>query len=69
MLALGGGGKGWKVHGRWPGLDAEHLFDGRDVAVTTDLRDVFSEVLGKGMAVASTDTIFPGYAPKRVGVL
>jgi uncharacterized protein (DUF1501 family) len=69
MLALGGGVKGGKVHGRWPGLDAEHLFEGRDLAVTTDFRDVFSEVLGKGMAVASTDTIFPGYAPKRVGVL
>lgn len=69
MLALGGGVKGGKVHGRWPGLGTDHLYEKRDLAVTTDFRDVFAEVLTRQLGVASLGNVFPGYAPKRVGVL
>jgi uncharacterized protein (DUF1501 family) len=61
MLAIGGGVKGGKVYGRWPGLGAEHLFEGRDVAVTTDFRDVFGELLTKQLGVAALKSVFPGY--------
>jgi uncharacterized protein (DUF1501 family) len=60
MLVLGGAARGRKVHGKWPGLEREQLFEGRDLAVTTDFRDVFAEVLGAN--------VFPGHAARRVGV-
>ena len=43
MLVLGGPVKGGKVYGRWPGLEREQLWQGRDLAITTDFRDVFAE--------------------------
>ena len=61
MLLLGGGVKGGKVYGKWPGLDASHLYENRDLAVTTDFRDVFAEVLAKRMGVANLAPVFPGY--------
>ncbi len=68
MLALGGGVKGGKVYGKWPGLQREQLFEGRDLAVTTDFRDVFGEVLTKHLAVPSVAKVFPRYEVKPVGV-
>lgn len=67
MLLAGGGVKGGKVHGQWPGLD--HLYENRDLAVTTDFRDVFAEILTKQLAVPSLKSVFPGYEPKWRGVL
>ncbi|HVQ54516.1 MAG TPA: DUF1501 domain-containing protein, partial [Thermoanaerobaculia bacterium] len=72
MLLLGGGVRGGKVYGRWPGLDASHLFENRDLAVTTDFRDVFAEVLSDRMGVADLAPVFPGYdcaASRRLGVI
>ena len=43
-FALGGPVKGGKVYGKWPGLEKEQLFEGRDLAVTTDFRQVLSEL-------------------------
>jgi uncharacterized protein (DUF1501 family) len=63
MLALGGGVRGGKVHGKWPGLEREQLFEGRDLAVTTDFRDVFANVLTKHMGVTSMERVFPGFTP------
>ena len=68
-LGLGGGVKGGKVHGKWPGLSSQHLYENRDLAITTDFRDVFSELLTKQLAVPSLKSVFPGYAPKPLGVL
>ncbi len=59
MLLLGGGVAGGKVYGRWPGL--ETLYEARDLAVTTDFRDVFAEVLSKRLGVANLRPVFPGY--------
>jgi len=67
MLLLGGGIRGGKVHGKWPGL--QNLYENRDLAVTTDFRDVFAEVLTKRLGVTSMGTVFPGYAPRAVGVV
>jgi uncharacterized protein (DUF1501 family) len=62
MLLAGGGVKGGKVYGKWPGLDAGKLYENRDLAVTTDFRDVFGEVLRKRIGVAELARVFPGYA-------
>ena len=69
MLILGGNTRGGKVHGKWPGLEREQLFEGRDLAVTTDFRDVFAEVLTKHLGVAELTKVFPRYAAKSVGLL
>ena len=69
MMLLGGGVKGGKVHGRWPGLDSSHLYENRDLAVTTDFRDIFGEILTKHLAVPSLKSVFPGYDAKFRGVM
>ncbi len=72
MLLLGGGVKGGKVYGRWPGLDSSHLYENRDLAVTTDFRDVFAEILSKRMGVANLKSVFPGHPldeKKRLGLI
>jgi uncharacterized protein (DUF1501 family) len=61
MLLLGGGVKGGKVYGKWPGLDSSHLYENRDLAITTDFRDVFAEVLERRMGIANVSPVFPGY--------
>jgi uncharacterized protein (DUF1501 family) len=45
MLVMGGPVTGGQVLGRWPGLDSDKRFEGRDVAITTDFRDLFGEIL------------------------
>ena len=64
MFVIGGGVKGGHVYGTWPGLGIEQRFEGRDLAVTTDFRDVFAEVLIKhlGAPANATASVFPGYA-------
>ena len=65
MLLLGGGVKGGKVYGKWPGLDSSHLYENRDLAVTTDFRDVFAEILEKRMAIARPEARLPRLRPGR----
>ena len=67
MFVIGGGVRGGKVHGKWPGLDRAQLFEGRDLALTTDFRAVFSEILSKHMGAAQLTSIFPGYDAHRLG--
>jgi len=69
MLLLGGGVKGGKVHGKWPGLSSQQLYENRDLAITTDFRDIFAELLTKQLAVPSLKSVFPGYSPKPLSVL
>ena len=71
MLIIGGQNvRGGKVYGRWPGLAREQRYDGRDLAVTTDFRSVFAEVVRVHLGVADARSIFPGFAdPQRVGFL
>lgn len=61
MFALGGSVKGGKVYGKWPGLKSHQLYESRDLAVTTDFRDVFAEVAKKHMGATDLNSIFPGY--------
>jgi uncharacterized protein (DUF1501 family) len=61
MLLLGGGVKGGKVYGKWPGLSSQQLYENRDLAITTDFRDVFGELLAKQLGVGALKSVFPGY--------
>lgn len=61
---MGGPIKGGKVYGRFPGLTEENLYEGRDLPVTTDFRDLVGEVLVRHMGVANLKTVFPGYQVK-----
>ncbi|MGH7676592.1 MAG: DUF1501 domain-containing protein [Gemmatimonadales bacterium] len=63
MLALGGPVNGGRVLGRWPGLDPARRFEGRDVAVTTDFRDLFGEILARHLAASDLAPVFPGFTP------
>lgn len=69
MFVIGGDVKGRKVHGKWPGLEQEQLNEGRDLALTTDFRSVFSEVAFKHLGAARMDAVFPGFAGGQKGWL
>jgi len=62
MMVVGGGVRGGRVYGRWPGLAPEHRYEGRDVAVTTDFRDVFGEIVVRHLGVPDARPVFPGFA-------
>jgi uncharacterized protein (DUF1501 family) len=63
MLVLGGPVNGGKVLGAWPGLAAARRFEGRDVAVTTDFRDLFAEILARHLGATDLSSVFPGFTP------
>ena len=62
MFVLGNSIRGGKVYGDWPGLNAPQLYEGRDLALTTDFRDVFGEIAQKHLGAPNLKAIFPGYA-------
>jgi uncharacterized protein (DUF1501 family) len=68
-FVMGGGVRGGRVHGRWPGLGDGDLYEGRDLAVTTDFRDLLGEVIGAHLGVRDVGRVFPGHRPKPVGVM
>jgi len=60
MFLLGGNVKGGKVYGRWPGLENEQLNEGRDLALTTDFRQVLGEVVTQTLGAENLELVFPG---------
>ncbi len=62
MMVIGGGVRGGRVYGRWPGLAVDQRYERRDLAVTTDFRDVFGEIVVRHLGVKDARPIFPGYA-------
>jgi uncharacterized protein (DUF1501 family) len=70
MFAFGGGIKGGKVYGDWPGLEPEQLYENRDLNLTTDFRDVLGELVTRQLGNRNMATVFPGYEqPKFRGIL
>ena len=70
MMVLGGNVRGGKVYGRWPGLAPEQRYEGRDLAVTTDFRAVFAEVVKAHMGLQNTQPVFPGFKmPDGLGLI
>ena len=61
-FVLGGPVRGGRVHGRWPGLGSGQLYDGRDLALTTDFRDLLGEVLARHLATTDLAAVFPGHS-------
>lgn len=61
MLVIGNSVKGGKIYGDWPGLKNEQLYEGRDLALTTDFRDVFGEVAQRHLGTRNVNAVFPGY--------
>jgi uncharacterized protein (DUF1501 family) len=61
MLVIGGGVRGGHVYGRWPGLAVEQRYDRRDLAITTDFRDVFAEIVVRHLGATTVQSVFPGY--------
>ncbi|HEV7844446.1 MAG TPA: DUF1501 domain-containing protein [Pyrinomonadaceae bacterium] len=62
MFVIGNNVRGGRVFGDWPGLKSDKLYEGRDLALTTDFRDVFSEIASRHLGNANLQTVFPGYA-------
>src|ERR1700761_7259989 len=60
MFVLGGTVKGGKVYGKWPGVANEQLNEGRDLAVTTDFRNVLGEAAYRTLGSRDMDVVFPG---------
>jgi uncharacterized protein (DUF1501 family) len=70
MMVLGGPVRGGKVYGKWPGLEKEQLYEGRDLAVTTDFRAVLSELVSGHLGQKDIAPVFPGYkCGERLGLL
>jgi uncharacterized protein (DUF1501 family) len=63
LFVLGGPVNGGQVYGKWPGLEPEQLFEGRDLALTTDFRDGFAEVAARHLGASNLTSIFPGFNP------
>ena len=61
MFTLGGGVNGGQVYGAWPGLHNDQLYDHADLAITTDYRQVLSELLARRLGNTEMGTVFPGY--------
>jgi uncharacterized protein (DUF1501 family) len=61
MFVMGGPVKGGKVYGQWPGLDQSQLYEGRDLAVTTDFRRVLGEAVARHLGNERMDQVFPGF--------
>ena len=62
MLVLGNSVRGGRVYGKWPGLKSDQLHEGRDLALTTDFRDVFGELAARHLRTSDLKSVFPGYS-------
>jgi uncharacterized protein (DUF1501 family) len=60
MFVLGGPVRGGRVYGRWPGLAQEQLYEGRDLAITTDFRQVLGEAAFRTLGSQNLELVFPG---------
>jgi uncharacterized protein (DUF1501 family) len=65
-FVLGGGVRGGRVHGEWPGLSGGRLHEGRDLAVTTDFRDLLVELLARHLGARDLSSVFPGHAAGKL---
>jgi len=61
MFVLGGPVKGGRMYGRWPGLQPDELYEGRDLAVTTDFRQVLGEAVANHLGNKDLTKVFPGF--------
>jgi uncharacterized protein (DUF1501 family) len=69
MFVLGGPVRGGRVYGNWPGLDSSQLYEGRDLAVTTDFRTVLSEAVSRHLGNPDLKDVFPGFDARSINSL
>ena len=69
MFVMGGPVKGGKVYGKWPGLDQSQLYEGRDLALTTDFRQVLGECVAVHLGNKALDQVFPGFNKQQAKFL
>jgi uncharacterized protein (DUF1501 family) len=60
MFVLGGPVQGRRVYGKWPGMDKSQLYEERDLAITTDFRQVLGEAAYKTLGARNLEVVFPG---------
>jgi uncharacterized protein (DUF1501 family) len=65
MFVMGAPVRGGKVYGRWPGLDQSQLYEGRDLALTTDFRQVLGELVSVHLGNKSLNQVFPGFENRQ----
>jgi uncharacterized protein (DUF1501 family) len=70
MWVLGGQVAGGKVHGDWPGLSSGALYEGRDLAVTTDFREVLAQIAEKHLGLSDKQLahLFPDMPARASGL-
>jgi uncharacterized protein (DUF1501 family) len=69
MLVLGGGVSGGRVLANWPGLAPTKLFEGQDLKITIDYRDILAEIVSRRLDnAAHLADVFPQYTPTFRGV-
>jgi uncharacterized protein (DUF1501 family) len=69
MFVMGGRVMGGKVYGRWPGMDTPQLYQGRDLAMTTDFRAVLSEIVVRHLGNRDMAQVFPGFTGSQTQFL
>jgi uncharacterized protein (DUF1501 family) len=64
MWLMGAQIAGGKMHGQWPGLQDNALYEGRDLAVTTDFRSVLAQLAEQHLRLpdARLAEVLPGYS-------
>ncbi len=65
MFVAGGSVRGGRIHGAWPGLASENLYEGRDLALTTDFRDILGPILTDHLGATDLTRVFPGHQVNR----
>lgn len=68
MFVLGNHIAGGRVLSQWPGLAPNQLFEGRDLQVTIDFRDILAEIIQYRLSNPNLASVFPGYSPTLRGV-
>jgi uncharacterized protein (DUF1501 family) len=68
-FVIGGAVNGGKVYAQWPGLQPEQLYGPGDLQVTTDFRDILSEIVARRLGNTRTADVFPGYQPRTLDLV
>lgn len=70
ILALGGGLEGRRVVGSYGSLEPRRLYQGRDLPVDVDFREVFTDVLEGRFGFKPPEDFFPNWERrKRIGLM
>lgn len=69
MLVMGQSVTGGRVYADWPGLAPDCLYQGLDLDVTIDYRDILAEIVQYGLGNYNLSEVFPGFDPTPRGVI